>query len=162
MIAPDIRCHFKPRPPTPRIHSALHKGGAHAVPTLRDIRLSRRRYGKRVDQRKHALGVALAAISHVASADFLVKSDQCPPYPKLVRQHLPGAKHKTFKGRGRSGRLVRWWLSRQAQSCRAVYEVPCRRYQVQWHTDLKTACHTVFDQRTFPARYNNACRRFIF
>ena len=104
----------------------------------------------------------LAAISHVASADLLVKSDQCPRYPKLVRQHLPGAKHKTFKGRGRSGRLVRWWLSRQAQSCRAVYEVPCRRYQVQWHTDLKTACHTVFDQRTFPARYNNACRRFIF
>ena len=69
------------------------------MPTLRDIRLSRRRYGKRVDQRKYALGVALAAISHVASADFLVKSDQCPPYPKLVRQHLPGAKHKTFKGR---------------------------------------------------------------
>jgi len=119
MIAPDIRCHFKPRPP-PRIHSALHKGGAHAVPTLRDIRLSRRRYGKRVDQRKHALGVALAAISHVASADFLVKSDQCPPYPKLVRQHLPGAKHKTFKGRKRSGRLVFWRWPRQAQSCRAV------------------------------------------
>ena len=61
--------------------------------------ISRRRYGKRVDRRKHALGKALAAISHVASADLLVKSDQCPRYPKLVRQHLPGAKHKTFKGR---------------------------------------------------------------
>ncbi len=61
--------------------------------------ISRRRYGKRVDHRKHALGMALATISHVASADLLVKSDQCPRYPKLVRQHLPGAKHKTFKGR---------------------------------------------------------------
>ena len=57
------------------------------------------RYGKRVDHRKHALGKALATISHVASADLLVKSDQCPRYPKLVRQHLPSAKHKTFKGR---------------------------------------------------------------
>jgi hypothetical protein len=61
--------------------------------------ISRRRYGKRVDHRKHALGMALAAISHVAAADLLVKSDQCPRYPKLVRKHLPGAEHKTFKGR---------------------------------------------------------------
>jgi hypothetical protein len=38
MAAPDIKSHFKPRPP--RIHSALHKGGAHAVPTLRDITFS--------------------------------------------------------------------------------------------------------------------------
>ncbi len=61
--------------------------------------ISRRRYGKRVDHRKHALGMALATISHVAAADLLVKSDQCPRYPKLVRKHLPGAEHKTFKGR---------------------------------------------------------------
>jgi transposase-like protein len=61
--------------------------------------ISRRRYGKRSDRRKHALGKALATISHVAAADLLVKSDQCPRYPKLVRKHLPGAEHKTFKGR---------------------------------------------------------------
>ena len=34
----DIKSHFKPRPS--HIHSALHKGGAHAVPTLRDITFS--------------------------------------------------------------------------------------------------------------------------
>jgi len=61
--------------------------------------ISRRRYGKRADHRKHALGKALATISCVASADLLVKSDQCPRYPKLVRKHLPDAEHKTFKGR---------------------------------------------------------------
>ena len=61
--------------------------------------ISRRRYGKRVDRRKHALDKALATISRVASADLLVKSDQCPRYPGLVRKHLPGVEHKTFKGR---------------------------------------------------------------
>ncbi len=61
--------------------------------------ISRRRYGKRVDRRKHSLAKALATISHVASADLVVKSDQCPRYPKLVRKYLPGAEHKTFKGR---------------------------------------------------------------
>ena len=61
--------------------------------------ISRSRYGKRIDHRKHALAKALTTISCVASADLVVKSDQCPRYPKLVRKHLPGAEHKTFKGR---------------------------------------------------------------
>ena len=82
--------------------------------------LSQRHYGIRADHRKHSLGMALATISYVASADLLVKSDQCPRYPKLVRKHLPGAEHKTFKGRRRCGRLVCWRWPRQVQPCRAV------------------------------------------
>lgn len=62
-------------------------------------KISRRRYGHRIDQRKDALSLVLRAISDVAVPGLCVKSDQCPRYPGLVKTHLPGALHKTFKGR---------------------------------------------------------------
>ncbi|NDA26924.1 MAG: IS1 family transposase [Verrucomicrobia bacterium] len=62
-------------------------------------KISRRRYGKRKDDRKLALGLALTHIAQVAAQDLTVKSDQCPRYPALVSAYLPGAEHKTFKGR---------------------------------------------------------------
>ena len=62
-------------------------------------KISRRRYGKRADDRKASLSNALTAISRVAAPHLIVKSDECPRYPKLVALHLPGAAHKTFKGR---------------------------------------------------------------
>jgi hypothetical protein len=62
-------------------------------------KVSRRRYGYRRDDRKASLGEALTTIAHVAAADLRVKSDECPRYPRLVKFHLPGAEHKTFKGR---------------------------------------------------------------
>ena len=37
--------------------------------------------------------------SFTAADRKTVKSDQCPRYLGLVRKHLPGAEHKTFKGR---------------------------------------------------------------
>ena len=61
--------------------------------------IARRRYGPRDDHRKGALAKALGAVARVATADIVVKSDACPRYPKLVREHLPVAQHKTFKGR---------------------------------------------------------------
>ena len=61
--------------------------------------ISRRRYGKRRDDRKVALRKVLASIARVASAHLVVKSDECPRYPGLVRTYLSGAEHKTFKGR---------------------------------------------------------------
>lgn len=62
-------------------------------------KISRRRYGKRRDDRKSALSAVLQDIAGVAKHGLIVKSDQCPRYPDLVKKHLPTAVHKTFKGR---------------------------------------------------------------
>jgi hypothetical protein len=62
-------------------------------------KISRRRYGHRKDERKVALEKTLTAIAHVAAPGLCVKSDECPRYPRLVKNQLPGSEHKTFKGR---------------------------------------------------------------
>lgn len=62
-------------------------------------KISRRRYGRREDNRKAALGLVLTAISGVAAPSLQVKSDECPRYPNMVKIYLPGAVHRTFKGR---------------------------------------------------------------
>lgn len=60
---------------------------------------SRRKYGRRRDDRPLALRSALAearvALSHLVT----IKSDQSPRYPKYVAEVLPGILHETFKGR---------------------------------------------------------------
>ena len=61
--------------------------------------IARKKYGRRPDGRNAALAKMMAAIAQVAGPDLTVKSDQCPRYPKAVREHLPGAKHVTYKGR---------------------------------------------------------------
>lgn len=61
--------------------------------------ISRRRYGYRKDQRRNGLASTLRTVSRVAALDLVVKSDECPRYPRAVRAHLPGAFHQTFKGR---------------------------------------------------------------
>ena len=58
-----------------------------------------RRYAYRKDMRRKGLAVVLGAVARVAHQNLLVKSDQCPRYPRAVRQHLPGARHQTYKGR---------------------------------------------------------------
>ena len=58
-----------------------------------------RRYGYRKDMRRKGLAVVLGAVARVAGRNLLVKSDQCPRYPRAVRQHLPGAMHQTYTGR---------------------------------------------------------------
>ena len=58
-----------------------------------------KRYGYRKDMRRKGLAVLLGAVARVAHQNLLVKSDQCPRYPRAVRQHLPGATHRTYKGR---------------------------------------------------------------
>ena len=61
--------------------------------------ISRRRYGRRPDLRPKALRQALSAIKSVTTPDLLLRSDQSPRYPKYVREILPNAIHKTYKGR---------------------------------------------------------------
>jgi len=58
------------------------------------------------------LDIARLVSHNLTAADLLVKSDQCPRYPKLVRKHLPSAELKTLN--------VRWLFPRQAQPCSAV------------------------------------------
>jgi transposase-like protein len=61
--------------------------------------VSRRRYGKRADHRRKSLSRALRIVATVQSNNLVVKSDECPRYPGLVRKYLPRADHRTFKGR---------------------------------------------------------------
>ncbi len=61
--------------------------------------VARRRYGHRPDHRRFALTDVLLAVGNSRIQDLVVKSDQCPRYPRLVKALLPGATHLTFKGR---------------------------------------------------------------
>ncbi|MEY4629911.1 MAG: hypothetical protein RIQ81_31 [Pseudomonadota bacterium] len=62
-------------------------------------KMSRRRYGRRKDDRRAALVSVLQDIAKVAVRDLVIKSDLCPRYPQLVARHLPTAEHRRFKGR---------------------------------------------------------------
>jgi len=61
--------------------------------------IARKRYGRRADDRRRALSLMLDQVKAAAPHLSVVKSDQCPRYPKLVAQHLPGVTHHTFRGR---------------------------------------------------------------
>ena len=80
-----------------RILLAVRSASMPAKGLLAEV--SRRRYGKRADRRRVALGGVLERVSAVRSKNLVVKSDECPRYPALVKKHLPGADHRAFKGR---------------------------------------------------------------
>ena len=61
--------------------------------------ISRRKYGWRRDDRKKGLQRALGQVATAFKSLSTVKSDECPRYPKVVREVLPGVTHQTFKGR---------------------------------------------------------------
>lgn len=61
--------------------------------------ISRRRYGRRPDLRPRALRAVLSAIKSVSTPDSILRSDQSPRYPRYVREILPDAIHKSYKGR---------------------------------------------------------------
>ena len=61
--------------------------------------ISRKRYGHRRDDRPTALRRMLSTVKHAAGAEITLKSDESPRYPKYVREVLPRATHRTFKGR---------------------------------------------------------------
>jgi len=60
---------------------------------------ARRRYGYRKDMRRRGLAVVLGTVSAVGAPEMTIKSDQCPRYPRAVRNFVPRATHRTFKGR---------------------------------------------------------------
>jgi len=61
--------------------------------------IARKRYGKRLDKRRWALGKVLKTVADVRAADLLLKSDKCPRYPKAVRRWLPDAFHEVHLSR---------------------------------------------------------------
>jgi hypothetical protein len=62
--------------------------------------ISRKKYGKRKDERPKALRSMLGIVkAAVADENMTLKSDESPRYPKYVREVLPAARHVTFKGR---------------------------------------------------------------
>jgi hypothetical protein len=60
--------------------------------------ISRKKYGPRPDDRPAALADLFLRIRHRIAPDAELLSDQCPRYPKAVREAFPEARHKTTKG----------------------------------------------------------------
>jgi len=61
--------------------------------------IARKRYGFRPDQRRAALTRALSTVHNAAPRLREVHSDRCPRYQRLVRRHLPNARHVTSLSR---------------------------------------------------------------
>ena len=61
--------------------------------------ISRKKYGKRADQRPAAIDSALRRVKDLMPDIALVKSDQNPHYPKHVRRVFRGVPHEASKGR---------------------------------------------------------------
>ena len=61
--------------------------------------ISRKKYGFRVDDRRRGLKQVLSASRPYLAPGALIKSDECPRYPKLIQKHFPHSKHETHKGR---------------------------------------------------------------
>jgi len=60
---------------------------------------ARQRYGKRTDHRSIGRATLLKRIALITNQSPIIKSDQNPQYPPLIKKILPSAKHLTFKGR---------------------------------------------------------------
>jgi hypothetical protein len=60
---------------------------------------SRHKYGFRPDHRSIALAAICREMKQASPHLSLVKSDECPRYPSVVKKYLPGVSHETHKGR---------------------------------------------------------------
>lgn len=61
--------------------------------------ISRKKYGKRPDQRQRGLEEMFAAIQRTKLIITGLQSDECPRYPSIVRKFYPELKHSRYKGR---------------------------------------------------------------
>ena len=62
--------------------------------------ISRKKYGKRKDERAKVMGQVLSEISPLIGPKTEIRTDENPHYPGLLKRHLPQLKkHLTFKGR---------------------------------------------------------------
>jgi hypothetical protein len=61
--------------------------------------LSRKKYGKRCDQRALALNRLFERVGEFLAPDVALASDECPRYPRLVKKHFPKSSHIAHKGK---------------------------------------------------------------
>ena len=61
--------------------------------------ISKRKYGKRMCQRKKVLESLFHQFTPMVDPFCLLKSDESQHYPNVVKKHLKEATHKTYKGR---------------------------------------------------------------
>ena len=60
---------------------------------------SLKKYGYRKDHRSKNLYSALKSLIPLVEKELIIKSDECPRYPSIVKNIFPNARHLTFKGR---------------------------------------------------------------
>lgn len=63
------------------------------------VEISRRRYGYRKDCRRRAIREVLQRVKLTCPNIKTIKSDECPRYPRLIRECLPGVNHLPSKSR---------------------------------------------------------------
>ncbi|MBU6154710.1 MAG: hypothetical protein KGP28_10450 [Bdellovibrionales bacterium] len=61
-------------------------------------KISRKKYGPRRDERKQGWNEVLSGLAPLLSPTGVLRSDDNPHYPKLVKKHLPGITHQRVKG----------------------------------------------------------------
>jgi hypothetical protein len=61
-------------------------------------RISRKKYGKRIDERTRGREKLFSNLKPFVSPFAHIKSDQNPYYPRDVKRHFPLATHETLKG----------------------------------------------------------------
>ena len=60
---------------------------------------SRKKYGKRKDERPVAMSRLFRWIRPYLASEFILKSDKSPRYPAIFKRQFPGSKLQAFKGR---------------------------------------------------------------
>ena len=74
--------------------------GVASMPAKGNIaELSRRKYGKRLDERPKAWSSVLATVATISRADVKITSDQHKRYPFAIKKHLPNAIHRQVPSR---------------------------------------------------------------
>lgn len=106
-----------------------------------------KKYGFRKDERAKARRQCFEQLTKLSEKSVLLKSDECPHYPGLVRRYFPGAIYKVFKGRRGSlvgqGELKKigfdplFSLNHTAAVLRAR---TCRLIRRTWCTTKKPEC----------------------
>jgi hypothetical protein len=60
---------------------------------------SRKKYGRRPDDRSAAWNLVLASVAKISAPGLLITSDSHKKYPQVIRRHLPDATHVQVKSR---------------------------------------------------------------
>ncbi|MEI6834211.1 MAG: hypothetical protein WCL28_09470, partial [bacterium] len=137
---------------------------------------SRKKYGRRPDERSHAWNHVLSSVAKISAPGLLITSDSHKHYPQVIRRHLPGATHVQVKGRrgcvaGQGELKVGGWdplfsLNHTAAMLRANI---CRLIRRTWCTTKRKdrlRCHiglyVMWHNETILARQQGREKKFPF